>query len=184
MSDSPLPPLLPAPCYLLCCFSVSAFEHSRSRARASYPSCVTVYSAPARVAVFSFSEWLSVFAPEPSASPARFWLDCCGLCPPVIKQIVFWILFLGLGCLFLFQKLHERKQRLAKAALATAASHSSPTPSASPVSPAAGQSAKPKPTAILPPPPALKPKPTPMLPKPTPMLPKPTPMLRPNPNGV
>src|SRR5947207_6682728 len=102
----------------------------------------------------------------------RFWLDCCGLCPPVIKQIVFWILFLGLGCLFLLQKLHERKQQLAKASLATAASHSSPTPSASPVSPAAGQPTKPKPTAILPPPPALKPKPTPMLPKPTPMLPK------------
>src|SRR2546430_16212465 len=123
-----------------------------------------------------------VFAPEPSSSPARFWLDCCGLCPPVIKQIVFWILFLGLGCLFLLQKLHERKQHLAKASLATAASHSSPTPSASLVSPAARQPAKP--TTILPPSPALKTKPTPMLPKPTPMLPKPTPMLRPNPNGV
>jgi hypothetical protein len=97
--------------------------------------------------------------------------------PPVIKQIVFWTLFLGLGCLFLLQKLHERKQHQAKASLATAASHSSPTPSASPVSLAAGRPAKPKPTAILPPPPALKP-------KPTPMLPKPTPMLRPNPNGV
>src|ERR1700730_9590794 len=108
------------------------------------------------------------------ASPARFWLDCCGLCPPVIKQIVFWILFLGLGCLFWLQKLHERRrQHPAKPSLATAASHSSLTPSASPVSPAAGQPAKPKPTAILPPPPALKPKPTPMLPKPTPMLPKP-----------
>ena len=58
MSDSPLPPLLPAPCSLLCYFRVSAFEHSRSRARASYPSCVTVYSAPARVAVFSFSVFL------------------------------------------------------------------------------------------------------------------------------
>src|SRR6266550_5929490 len=120
-----------------------------------------------------------VFAPEPSSSPARFWLDCCGLCPPVIKQIVFWTLLLGLGCLFLLQKLHERKQHRAKASVATAASHSSPTPSASPVSPAAGQPAKPKPTAILPPP-ALRTKPTPMLPKPTPMLPKPTPMLRPS----
>src|SRR5438445_10634852 len=118
-----------------------------------------------------------VFEPEPSALPARFWPDCCDLCPPVTKQIVFWILFLGLGCLFWLQKLHERKQHSAKASLATAASHSSPAPSASPVSPAAGQPAKPKPTAILPPPPALKP-------KPTPMLPKPTPMLRPNPNGV
>ena len=78
-----------------------------------------------------------------------FWPDCCGLCPPVIKQIVFWILFVGLGCLFLFQKLHERKQHLAKASLATAAPHSSPTPSASPVSPAAGQPPKPKPTAIF-----------------------------------
>src|SRR6266550_3884039 len=116
-----------------------------------------------------------VFAPEPSSSPARFWLDCCGLCPPVIKQIVFWILFLGLGCLFLLQKLHERKQHLAKASLA--ASHSSVTPSPSPVSSAAGQPAKPKSTSVLSPPPALKP-------KPTPMLPKPTPMLRPNPNGV
>ena len=125
-----------------------------------------------------------VVEPEPSASRVRFWLDCCGLCPPVIKQIVFWILFVGLGCLFLLQKLHERKQHQAKASLATAASHSSPTPSASPVSPAAGQPAKPKPTAVLPPPPALKLKPTPMLPKPTPMLPKPTPMLRPNPNGM
>jgi len=124
-----------------------------------------------------------VFEPEPSASPARFWLDCCDLCPPVTKQIVFWILFLGLGCLFCVQKLHERRrQHPAKASLATAASHSSLTPSASPVSPVTGQPAKPKPTAILPP--ALKPKPTPMLPKPTPMLPKPTPMLRPNPNGV
>src|SRR5438105_10442471 len=97
----------------------------------------------------------------------RFWLDCCGLCPPVIKQIVFWTLFLGLGCLFLLQKLHERKQHLAKASLATAASHSSVTPSPSPVSPAAGQPAKPKSTSILSPPPALKPKPTPMPPKPT-----------------
>src|SRR5204862_4011080 len=104
--------------------------------------------------------------PEPSASPARFWLDCCGLYPPVIKQIVFWILLLGLGCLFLLQKLHERKQHLAKASLATAASHSSPTPSASPVSPAAGQPAKPKP--ILPPSPALKTKPPPTLTQPTP----------------
>jgi len=128
---------------------------------------------------FSFSAF-QIF----SISNRRFWLDCWGLCPPVIKQVVFWILFLGLGCLFLLQKLHERKQHPAKASLATAASHSSPTPSASPVSPAAGQPAKPKPTAILPPPPALKLKPTPMLPKPTPMLPKPTPMLRPNPNGV
>jgi hypothetical protein len=128
---------------------------------------------------FSFSVF-QIF----SISNRRFWLDCCDWCPPVIKHIVFWILLLGLGCLFLFQKLHERKQHLAKAALATAASHSSPTPSASPVPPAGGQPAKPKPTAILPPPPALKLKPTPMLPKPTPMLPKPTPMLRPNPNGV
>ena len=126
---------------------------------------------------FSFSAF-QIF----SISNRRVWLDCCGLCPPVIKQIVFWILFLGLGCLFLLQKLHERKQHLAKASLATAASHSSPPPSASPVCPAAGQPAKP--TTILPPSPALKTKPTPMLPKPTPMLPKPTPMLRPNPNGV
>ena len=124
------------------------------------------------------------FEALPRASPGRFWPDCCGSCPPVIKHIVFWTLFVGLGCLFLFQKLQERKQHPAKAALATAASHSSPTPSASPVSPAAGQPAKPKPTAILSPSPALKLKPTPMLPKPTPMLPKPTPMLRPNPNGV
>ena len=113
-----------------------------------------------------------VFEPELSASPARFWPDCCDLCPPVIKQIIFWILFLGLGGLFCFQKLDERrKQHPAKASLA--ASHGSPTPSASPVLPAPGQPAKPKPTAILPPPPALKSKPTPMLPKPTPMLPKP-----------
>src|SRR5207237_5178418 len=127
------------------------------------------------------SQLVFVIALEPSSSPARFWLDCCGLCPPVIKQIVFWTLFLGVGCLFLLQKLHERKLQTAKASVATPASHSSVTPSASPVSPAAGQPAKP--TAILSPPPALKPKPTPMLPKPTPMLPKPTPMLRPNPNG-
>ena len=132
---------------------------------------------------FQFFRMAFILWPEPSASPARFWLDCCSLCPPVIKHIVFWSLLLGLGCLFLFQKLHERKQQPAKASLATAASHSSPTPSASPVSSAAGQPAEPKPTAILPPPPALKPKPTPMLPKATPMLPKPTPMLRPNPNG-
>jgi hypothetical protein len=138
------------------------------------------------VSVFSFSVFQNGFRLCARAiwSPARFWPDCCGLRPPVIKQIVFWILFVGLGCLFLLQKLNERKQHAAKAALATAASHSSPTPSASPVSPAAGQPAKPKPTAILPPPPALKLKPTPMLPKPTPMLPKPTPMLHPNPNGV
>src|SRR5205823_8888366 len=131
-----------------------------------------------------------VFDPEPSAARARFWPDCCDLCPPVTKQIVFWILFLGLGCLFCLQKLHERRrQHPAKASLATAASHSSLTPSASPVSPVTAQPPKPQPTAILPPPPpALKPKPTPMLPKPTPMLPKPTPMLpkptpmlRPNP---
>src|SRR5205807_5382602 len=100
-----------------------------------------------------------VFAPEPSASPARFWPDCCDLCPPVTKQIVFWILFLGVGCLFWLQKLHDRRrQHPAKSSSATAASHSSLTPSASP---AAGQPAKPKPTAILPPTPALKPKPTP-----------------------
>src|ERR1700745_1910400 len=104
-----------------------------------------------------------VFVPEPSSSSVRFWPDCCDLCPPVIKQIVFWTLFVGLGCLFLLQKLHERRQHLAKTSLATAASHSSPTPSASPVSTAAGQPAKPKPTTILAPPPALKPKPTQML---------------------
>src|SRR5207249_2286047 len=71
---------------------------------------------------FSFSAF-QIF----SISNRRFWLDCWGLCPPVIKQVVFWILFLGLGCLFLLQKLHERKQHPAKASLATAASHSSPT---------------------------------------------------------
>src|SRR5712671_5328174 len=102
---------------------------------------------------FSFSAF-QIF----SISNRRFWLDCCGLCPPVIKQIVFWVLLLGLGCLFWLQKLHERKQQSAKASLATAASHSSVTPSASPALPAAGQPAKPKPTAISPPPPALKPK--------------------------
>ena len=133
------------------------------------------------VSVVSFLVTAFVFEPEASTSPARFWLDCCGLSPLVIKQIVFWILLVGLGCLFWLQKLHERRmQHPAKASLATA-SHSSPTPS-SPVSPAAGQPAKP--TPILPPPPVLKPKPTPMLPKSTPMLPKPTPTLRPNPNGV
>ena len=30
-----------------------------------------------------------------------------GSCPPVIKQIIFWTLFVGLGCLFLFQKLQK-----------------------------------------------------------------------------
>src|SRR6202040_4454489 len=94
---------------------------------------------------FSFSAF-QIF----SISNRRFWLDCCDLCPPVIKQIVFWILFVGLGCLFWLQKLHERRrQHPAKASLATAASHSSLTPSASPVSPAAGQAATPKPTAIF-----------------------------------
>src|SRR5437763_1744036 len=112
------------------------------------------------VSVVSFLATAFVFEPEPSTSPARFWLDCCGLCPLVIKQIVFWILLVGLGCLFWLQKLHERRmQHPAKASLATA-SHSSPTPS-SPVSPAAGQPAKP--TPILPPPRVLKPKPTPLL---------------------
>jgi hypothetical protein len=134
------------------------------------------FEVPPRATVkeFRLDANSSCFEPELSASPARFWLDCCDLCPPVTKQIVFWILFLGLGCLFWLQKLHERRrQHPAQASLVTAASHSSVTPSASPVSPAAGQPAKPKPTAILPPPPAPKPKPTPMLPKPTPMLPKP-----------
>ena len=136
------------------------------------------------ISIFSFSEWLSSLRQSHLRRRRGFGSIVAAFGPPVIKQIVFWILFLGLGCLFLLQKLHERKQHSAKASLAAAASHSSPTPSASPVSPAAGRPAKPKPTAILPPPPALKLKPTPMLPKPTPMLPKPTPMLRPNPNGV
>src|SRR5436305_14000911 len=108
-------------------------------------SCLTKLDSNSLPSDFSVSVVILmffVFDPEPSASPARFWPDCCDLCPPVIKQIVFWILFLGLGCLFWLQKLHERRQHQAEASLA-ASSHTSPLPSASPVPPPAAQPVKP-----------------------------------------
>jgi hypothetical protein len=87
----------------------------------------------------------------------------------MIKYIIFVVIFLGLGCVFLLQKQHEKKAVLEmkkRQEEAVAKAHASP----SPVNSAVNGLPKPKPTPVLGPAPTSKPKPTPMLPKPTPML--------------
>jgi Tfp pilus assembly protein PilO len=100
----------------------------------------------------------------------------------VIKSIIVAAIILGLGCVFLLQKQHEKSEALelkkrqeeafAKAHATPSAVNSSlkdlrePMPMLTPT---------PKPKPMLAPTP--KPKPTPMLLKPTPTLRKPTPML-------
>jgi len=87
----------------------------------------------------------------------------------VIKNTIFVVIFLGLGCVFLLQKQHEKKAALEvkkKQEEAVVKAHASP----SPVNSAIKGLPKPKPTPVLGPAPTSKPKPTPMLPKPTPML--------------
>ena len=91
----------------------------------------------------------------------------------MIKYIILVVIFLGLGCVFLLQKQHEKKAALEvkeRQKEVVAKAHASP----SPVNPAFMGLPKPKPTPVLGAAPTLKPKPTPILPKPTPML-KPTP---------
>jgi outer membrane biosynthesis protein TonB len=85
----------------------------------------------------------------------------------VIKNTIFVVIFLGLGCVFLLQKQHEKKAALEvkkRQEEAVVKAHAPPSPANSAIK------GLPKPTPVLGPAPTSKPKPTPMLPKPTPML--------------
>jgi hypothetical protein len=87
----------------------------------------------------------------------------------VIKNIIFVVILLGLGCVFFLQKQHEKKTALEvkkRQEEAVVKAHAAPSPANSSLK----GLAKPKPTLVLGPSPTPKPKPTPMLPKPTPML--------------
>jgi hypothetical protein len=107
----------------------------------------------------------------------------------VIKSIIVAAIVLGLGCVFVLQKQHEKKEALelrkrqeeafVKAHATPSAANSTlkglrePTPMLAPTPmpmPMLAPTPKPKPTQMLAPAPTSKPKPTPMLPKPTPML--------------
>jgi hypothetical protein len=84
----------------------------------------------------------------------------------VIKNTIFVVIFLGLGCVFFLQKQHERKAALElkkRQEQAAVKAHAAPSPANSSLK----GLPKSKPTLG---PPTPKPKPTPMLPKPTPML--------------
>jgi hypothetical protein len=87
----------------------------------------------------------------------------------VIKNIIFVVILLGLGCVFFLQKQHEKKAALEvkkRQEEAVVKAHAAPSPANSSLK----GLPKPKPTLVLGPSRTPKPKPTPMLPKPTPML--------------
>jgi hypothetical protein len=85
----------------------------------------------------------------------------------VIKSIIVAAIILGLGCVFLLQKQHEKKEALELKKRQEAAfmkAHATPSPTASSLK---GPT---KPTPMLAPAGTPKPKPTPMLHNPTPVL--------------
>jgi len=87
----------------------------------------------------------------------------------VIKNTIFAVIFLGLGCVFVLQKQHEKKAALEvkkRQEEAVVKAHAPTSPANSSIK----GLPKLKPTPVLGPAPTSKPKPTPMLPKPTPML--------------